>query len=70
METVLFDDITILEIAPGVSGPYATMQTGDVGALSAPNPNLIGCAITSLREPGPMVNQLGSGLGVRVREQT
>ena len=32
METALFDDITILEIAPGVAGPYATMQLGDFGA--------------------------------------
>jgi crotonobetainyl-CoA:carnitine CoA-transferase CaiB-like acyl-CoA transferase len=28
----LFDDITVLEIAPGVAGPYATMQLGDFGA--------------------------------------
>lgn len=32
MEAALFDDITILEIAPGVAGPYATMQLGDFGA--------------------------------------
>jgi crotonobetainyl-CoA:carnitine CoA-transferase CaiB-like acyl-CoA transferase len=32
METALFDDITVLELAPGVAGPYATMQLGEFGA--------------------------------------
>jgi crotonobetainyl-CoA:carnitine CoA-transferase CaiB-like acyl-CoA transferase len=32
MESALFDDITVLELAQGVTGPYATMQLGDFGA--------------------------------------
>lgn len=32
MQTALFDDITVLELAQGVTGPYATMQLGDFGA--------------------------------------
>ncbi|ETW96527.1 MAG: hypothetical protein ETSY1_26220 [Candidatus Entotheonella factor] len=32
MENAIFDDITVLELAQGVSGPYATMQLGDFGA--------------------------------------
>lgn len=32
METALFNDITVLELAQGVSGPYAAMQLGDFGA--------------------------------------
>lgn len=32
METAVFDDLIVLEIAQGVSGPHATMQLGDFGA--------------------------------------
>lgn len=32
METGIFADLTIIEVAPGVSGPFATMQFGDLGA--------------------------------------
>ncbi len=32
MEHGILDDITVLELAQGVSGPYATMQLGDFGA--------------------------------------
>jgi crotonobetainyl-CoA:carnitine CoA-transferase CaiB-like acyl-CoA transferase len=32
METALFDDLTVIELAQGVAGPYATMQLGDFGA--------------------------------------
>jgi formyl-CoA transferase len=32
MEANLFDDITIIELAQGVTGPYATMQLSDFGA--------------------------------------
>ena len=32
MDTALFDGITILELAQGVTGPFATMQLGDFGA--------------------------------------
>ncbi len=32
MEHGIFSDITVLELAQGVSGPYATMQLGDFGA--------------------------------------
>ncbi len=32
METAVFDDLTIIELAQGVAGPYATMQLGDFGA--------------------------------------
>jgi crotonobetainyl-CoA:carnitine CoA-transferase CaiB-like acyl-CoA transferase len=32
MATALFDDVTVIELAQGVAGPYATMQLGDFGA--------------------------------------
>jgi crotonobetainyl-CoA:carnitine CoA-transferase CaiB-like acyl-CoA transferase len=32
MATALFDDLTVIELAQGVAGPYATMQLGDFGA--------------------------------------
>ncbi len=32
METAVFDDLIVLEIAQGVAGPHATMQLGDFGA--------------------------------------
>jgi crotonobetainyl-CoA:carnitine CoA-transferase CaiB-like acyl-CoA transferase len=32
MHNAAFKDVTVLELAQGVSGPYATMQLGDFGA--------------------------------------
>lgn len=32
MDTALFDDLTVLELAQGVTGPFTTMQLGDFGA--------------------------------------
>lgn len=32
MQHTVFKDVTVLELAQGVSGPYATMQLGDFGA--------------------------------------
>jgi crotonobetainyl-CoA:carnitine CoA-transferase CaiB-like acyl-CoA transferase len=32
MHTALFDDLTVVELAQGIAGPFATMQLGDFGA--------------------------------------